>query len=49
MLYFSRWKIIAISTAVAMAVLFALPNLFSRDQLAGRLKKLFQSTQERST
>ena len=33
MLYFSRWKTIAILIAVAVAVLFASPNLFSRSQL----------------
>ena len=34
MLYFSRWKIVSISVVVALAVLFAIPNLFSKDQVA---------------
>jgi len=34
MLYFARWKIIAIMMTVTAAVLFALPNLVSRDIIA---------------
>ena len=33
MLYFSRWKIVSILTLIVLAVLFALPNLFSRAQV----------------
>ncbi len=33
MLYFSRWKIFAILFSVTMAVMFALPNVFDKEQV----------------
>ncbi len=35
MLYFSRWKIIAIVAVCLAGILFTLPNFFSRETLAG--------------
>ena len=34
MLYFSRWKVIAIIASVILAILFALPNAFEKEDLA---------------